>query len=374
MPSFALCLASLLSLAFAGGSTPVRVAAMLARDPGTLERANEAAAGTVATVQVLERPRWVRHRRAPRESLTQIAARYRVRPHKILKWNELGSEDDLERNHRLKIYTDHVPPPRRRLDYTVVEGDTWWTIATAHGVDVNDLRAYNWRPGRKLVVGEALRVWIDPVVYTEITRGPLEDAQGVRSGAISVGSPNEGRLVNAVQIPISEHYELRRPGSAYGTTYAVRGFVEALAAFRASTAYQGKIYVMSMSRARGGDLGDHLSHQSGRDVDILLPLRPGYPLQRHPRASRIDWGATWDLIEAFAQGGRTKLIFLEYRLQRRLYGAAKARGVSEERLDELLQYPMGEGEHRGLVVHSPGHTGHIHVRFSCGPGETECLG
>lgn len=355
-----------LTVSLCAGPSPVRLAAVLVqRDAPT--------SAAAPSVQVMERPRWVRHRRAPRESLTQIAARYRVRPAKVLQWNGLSDESAMERDHRLRIYTDHVPPPRERRAYTVVDGDTWWSIATAHGVDTRDLRAYNWRPGRRLVVGETLDVWIDPVLYAEIRRDPNDDAAHVRAGAVSVGSPNDGRLVNAVQIPARAEYELVRPASAYGTTHAVRNFVVALMAFRAASTYDGQIYVMTMSRPRGGDLGQHLSHQTGRDVDVLLPLRPGYPVQRHPRASRIDWGAAWDLIDAFARTGAVSRIFLEHRVQRRVYRAAVDKGVDPQRLDEILQYPMGQGEHGGLVVHSPGHTGHIHVRFRCGPGETECL-
>ena len=64
--------------------------------------------------------------------------------------------------------------------------------------------------------------------------------------------------------------------------------------------------------------------------------------------------------------------WLPYGAQRRLYKAAKHAGASEEELDMLLQYPRGSAANLGLVRHAPGHEGHIHVRYPCGPAEPEC--
>jgi murein endopeptidase len=63
---------------------------------------------------------------------------------------------------------------------------------------------------------------------------------------------------------------------------------------------------------------------------------------------------------------------LDYACQRRLYQAAQALGVSDELLAATLQYPRGSAASLGKVRHAPGHEGHIHVRFACGPAEPEC--
>jgi murein endopeptidase len=127
-----------------------------------------------------------------------------------------------------------------------------------------------------------------------------------------------------------------------------------------------------MSRARGGEIGTHRSHQSGRDVDIRLPRREGVSQWRPLTARRVDWHATWELVQAFEEVDAI-VIFLDYDMQRRLYRTAKGAGASEDRLRELIQFPRGRGAVRGLVRHSDGHVRHMHVRFGCGPYETECV-
>lgn len=66
-------------------------------------------------------------------------------------------------------------------------------------------------------------------------------------------------------------------------------------------------------------------------------------------------------------------MFLDYKVQRRVYKAAKAAGASEAELATLLQYPRGWAANLGLVRDAHGHDQHIHIRFDCGPCEPECV-
>ncbi len=249
-------------------------------------------------------------------------------------------------------------------------------MGVAHGVDAADLRAYNWPYQGKMRPGERLSVWVDPIVYDWIRSGPPlsfeEEGSVIRRGGISVGPPDAGRLINGVQIPEGDGYRLRFPESAYGSTHAVTQLVSGMRAFRDATSWTGEIAIGAMSRSRGGPLGSHASHQSGRDVDIRLPRRAGVSSWASLTPSRVDWTATWDLVVALASVD-TQVIFLEYKAQRRLYRAAVASGASAEALDALLQYPRGSHARRGLVRHADGHDKHLHVRFGCGPCETECV-
>ena len=128
-----------------------------------------------------------------------------------------------------------------------------------------------------------------------------------------------------------------------------------------------------MSRPRGGQVGHHHSHQSGRDLDIRLPLRESVPASLAPTARRVDWAATWALIQAFARTGAVQVIFLDYATQKRVHKAAKAAGASDEELAALLQWPLGSVSNQALVRNEPGHDQHMHVRFVCGPAEPECV-
>lgn len=328
-------------------------------------------------LQPLPRSRWIKHRRVPRESLTQIALRYGVREEQLREWNELEPDEPIPRKiKRLRVRARRLPPPRRRIEYTVQEGDTWWSVALRHGVDGRDLRAYNYPSRKKMQPGSTLQVWIDPVVHDWIAEGPdplpPDLDRGMRRGAVSIGSTADGVLLNGLRIPDHEDLQLRLPRSAYGTSHAVEQLVLAVSSFREHSSYPLPIPVGSMSRPRGGPIGGHKSHQSGRDVDLRLLRRPDVPAWKETRGSRVQWDAVWQLVLAFSEVD-VMVIFLDYKAQRRLYRAAKAAGASEDELDALIQYPRGSRASRGLVRHSSGHEQHLHVRFGCGPFEPECV-
>ena len=322
-------------------------------------------------------PRWIEHRTLPGETIEQLALRYDAQPEKIREWNELAAADQPHawRPEPLRIYARRVPPACERLEHEVVAGDTWGSLSRRYGVDYRQLRSRNvGELGRDLELGEHVEIWIDPIVFDSIVHDAPESerARVVRPGAHGVGTPQAGSLVAGVQIPPGEGYELRYPNSAYGTTYAVRQAVAALDHFAASTEFPFPLRVGTMSRQRGGEIGSHLSHQTGRDLDIRLPLRREIPQSLSPTLRRVDWETTWELVRALASAAEVQVIFLDYAAQRRLYRAAQAVGASEQELDEMLQYPRGSKASLGLIRHSPGHDGHIHVRFPCGPAEPEC--
>ncbi len=328
-----------------------------------------------ATPQPQPRARWIRHRVVPRESLTQIATRYGVSVASVRKWNSLAEDAVIKPRDKLKIYARRFPAARELVEHVATVGDTWGSVSRAYGVSPSDLRAYNVRrTGRRLDEGERLYIWIDPTIYEWIqgyaaAPGPAAD---VYPGGHSVGSPNDGRLVNAARIPESDDYVLRFPNSSWGTSHAVSNVVTAMADFRERSGFTGRITLGTMSRERGGEVGGHKSHQSGRDIDIRLPVREGVPIGLRPKARTIDWEATWHLINAFIDTGEVAVIFFDYGRQRHLHRAATQMGVSDDELDRVIQYPIGKLASRGVVRHAHGHDAHIHVRFRCGAFETEC--
>ncbi len=351
-------------------------------DVGVADPTESATVGTgraplAPELQPLPRPRKLLHRRVPRESLRQIALRYGVTEDKLREWNGLAADAPPPRpNQRLEVHARRKPPPRQRLEYTVQQGDSWWSVALRHGVDGRDLRAYNYPYKHKMQPGSTLVVWVDPVVHAWIAEGPdplpLDRDHGLRRGAMSVGSPADGVLLNGLRIPDDEGLQLRLPRSAYGTSHAVEQLVAAVAAFHERSDYPLPISVGSMSRPRGGPIGGHRSHQSGRDVDLVLLRRPDVPAWKELRGSRVQWDAVWQLVLAFSEVD-AMVIFLDYEGQRRLFRAAKAAGATAEQLDAMVQYPRGSKAARGLVRHASGHEHHLHVRFGCGSFETECV-
>ena len=191
-------------------------------------------------------------------------------------------------------------------------------------------------------------------------------------GSFGVGAPDDGYLANGVAIPEDPAWQLRFPHRSYGDSYAVAAVVEALRDFRARSAYEGPLRLWSMSRRYGGPLVDHDSHQSGRDIDIKLPLRADLPGTLGAKPEWIDYGATWVLIDALARTGAVQEIFLDHEVQSRVESAAAELGVDEARRRELLSAPRPRLSKAGLVRHFDGHQDHVHVRFRCPPWGIYC--
>jgi LysM repeat protein len=379
MAAFAGVVASALGLPswFASADDPAgQVASPGAEPEGVLPEEDEhwsfdpGRCDTLHTVEVPERRRWLRHKVRSRETVSDIAFRHGVAPWEVRGWNGLGPEvDRVKRGTRLRVKAARVPPLRTRLDYTVVEGDSWASIARAHGATASDLRAYNYPYRGKMKPGTSITVHADPVVRDWVAADPGNER--VPRGAVGVGSPDMGRLLSGVRIPEGEGYWLRLPRSAYGTTHAVTELLAALDDFRGQTPWSGKLAIGAMSGPRGGPLGHHKSHQTGRDIDIRLPRREGVSRYAELRVRRVDWAAAWQFVLALSRVD-TQVVFLDYKRQKYLYRAAKAAGADETTLGAMLQYPRGAYVRRGLVRHYPGHEKHFHVRFGCGPCELAC--
>jgi murein endopeptidase/LysM repeat protein len=329
---------------------------------------------TLAAIEyVTTEPEWMNHEVVPLETVEQVAHRYGVRPASVRMWNGLSATtSDLKAGASLRVKPSRVMPPRQRFEYVVQPGDTWWRIGTRYGVDSADLRRANWDAEQRLRVGQTLRMWIDPVVYQWVRHG-RDEGDIVRRGAVSIGPPQAGRLVNGVLLPDSPYYTLRLPPTSYGTTHAVEVILEAIVRFRSRSTYDKPLLFGSMSARHGGPLTGHLSHQTGRDLDIRLPLRSGVPDWYAVEPKVVDWTALWHLINSLAETGEVMIIFFDYDLQKHLHEAAVSAGATEDELARILQWPRGSKAHVGLVRPSPGHEAHIHVRFTCGRHEPECV-
>jgi LysM repeat protein len=321
--------------------------------------------------------RWMLHRLVPGETLEQVAWRYEVTPEALRTLNGLAAgAEPLEPGARVKLEARRVPPPRQRVSYTVQPGDSWWSIATAHAIDSKDLRATNPTAPARLTVGDVLVLYIDPAVYEWVrTDPPTGDdlAASLPRGAVGVGTPWDGRLVNGVPIPAGKRWHLQEPSASYGTTHAVASLVVALQAFAATSGHERALLVGAMSLRHGGPLPGHRSHQTGRDVDIRLPLVTKIPAWFPVKPWRVDYEALWALVAALADTGELEAIFLDYELQKGLHKAATNLGTDEDARHRLIQWPRGRAAGIGLVRHADGQTTQIHVRFRCGRHETECV-
>jgi LysM repeat protein len=316
---------------------------------------------------------WITHEVVPGERLSEIAERYAVSTASILRWNKLDpNRPQFWVAEQLRIQTRLPDRRRRKITYIVRPNDTWEKIAKRFGVAPAPLQTQWNAKETTLQPGHQLAIWVEPgTVERQLELGPSFEVSPIPAGGHSFGRPDHGRLLNGVLIPENPKlYSLRNLEHSYGSTHAIDVLQHSIAAFRAETGYDRQVVIWDMSMPRGGRFGPHKSHRTGRDVDIALLLKPGFEPGTTERHS-VDWEAMWHLIRAFIRTGEVRYVFLARMHQVSLYKAAKACGATREELDIIVQYPRSTKV--GIVRHSPGHTGHLHVRFTCGVNELGCL-
>ena len=342
--------------------------------------------------------KWITHRVVPKESYDSIGKRYGVTREEIIRWNKkkLGKKKWLYANMKLRIKARIVAPPRERIEYVIVKRDTWSKIAKRFGVPTAHVKA--WNPKSKgLIAGKTLKIYTDPKPLPPSaamvgggggTGGAAAGAAGaaglagsaaltpipkfhVRPGGIGIGAPNRGSLVNGVRLPESDMVKILDRDRVWGTTHAIEHLLEAIATFRRDSGYDRPLTISSISLKKGGRFRPHSSHRTGRDVDIRLPRKPGHKKGESP--SSIDWSKTWALVKALVETREVEYIFVSWSRQKYLYRAAQSAGATKAELAKIVQYPKKPSQRtKALVRHAPGHTVHLHVRFTCTPGNTRC--
>lgn len=174
-------------------------------------------------------------------------------------------------------------------------------------------------------------------------------------------------MADAVQLTPGPGYVVKKPVFAWGTPRTVHLLREAMRLYTRAVRGSPAVHVGDISKREGGPFPPHLSHQSGRDIDI------GYVLRGHQAEvtrflpaveGNLDRERTWALVEALLATEGVAYIFMDYDVQRTLYEHARAAGVDQARLDRIFQYPHGRYAWRGIIRHWRGHDDHFHVRMA----------
>jgi LysM repeat protein len=256
--------------------------------------------------------------------------------------------------------TIDVGAPRPEVVFRLERGDTLAAAARRYGVSQSDILRWNQRLGRQSPrPGTAIRIY---------TRAPV-------SASEAVGPTNRGRLENPERLPSHRGYVVRTPARAYGTEETIRWIVDAFDAVDRKFRYTKVVRIHDISDRDGGRLRDHKSHQNGRDADISYYQTHcginGCAFSKF-RSSDLDVARQWALLEHWLRRGQAEMIFVDYRLQARLYRYARRKGVSKAKLNEWIQYPRGKYEPQGVIRHFPNHEDHLHVRFVCPYSDLKC--
>jgi penicillin-insensitive murein endopeptidase len=213
---------------------------------------------------------------------------------------------------------------------------------------------------------------------------------------ISKGTPQGGKLLNGIPMrdDPTDPWTVRRHNAAnrWGTLNTVSTLV---AAYRATALkYPGRLKpeVWDLSDRDGGQLKSHVSHQSGRDVDLGYFKRMAAPGLRKPAAqpwcekTKAVWtGASsmcvgsaagsfdierqWEFSANLLASGKVEAMWVDADR----YRCLKAYAQACEETAALVSEAFGDRSVRGAFgTGEEGHGSHVHVRFRCDEADTAC--
>jgi len=180
-------------------------------------------------------------------------------------------------------------------------------------------------------------------------------------GSVCFGRPNRGRLFNGEELRSEPGLRLMTDDDhSFGTRETVRTLRAAVAELRAEYPRAPELQVGDLSRAGGGYLRPHHSHQLGVDADLGYFYRGDGKWYTKARADNLDRELTWAFLKALIAQGGVEYVFMDRSVQALLRNYAMDRGEDPAWLDTLFESPA----HRDtLFRHAYGHVTHFHVRF-----------
>lgn len=207
------------------------------------------------------------------------------------------------------------------------------------------------------VTGERRPHPLDGMSDEEIARAVRTNLASL--GSMSVGNPNAGLLVNGHQAQKSDLFAPIAPGTAWGTEETLDYLNAALAKVHATIPDTPALALGDISAASGGPISPHLSHQSGRDVDIAYFYVGEQRWYRRGNAQNLDLPRNWAFIRALVTETDVDLIFMDTSIQILLRDYALSIGEDRAWVEGLF----GHGGERAIIRYARGHATHVHVRF-----------
>ena len=178
-------------------------------------------------------------------------------------------------------------------------------------------------------------------------------------GSISVGFADQGRVINAVQMPELNACVRVRPDLAWGAKETVDGLAAAFRAVHEEFPGSPPARLNHIGQRDGGFLRPHRSHQSGRDADIGFFYRSDVvPHGRGKREKLIDPARNWALVRALVTNADVQVILVDRGIQRVLRRHALEIGEDPGWVASLF-----EGGRTALIQHARRHRDHFHARF-----------
>ncbi len=181
-------------------------------------------------------------------------------------------------------------------------------------------------------------------------------------GPMSIGRAHSGVLIAGVHMPEGANWEIVSPALAWGTQETVDALAHAFDAVAAKFPGTPKAFVGDISAKRGGHLPPHVSHQSGRDVDLGYYLTEGHhKWYAFANAKTLDRARSWHLVRTLIADSDVDLVLVDFQVQRLLRAYALEIGEDPAWVDDVFQ--VSGKSRRPIIIHAPGHATHLHVRF-----------
>lgn len=179
-------------------------------------------------------------------------------------------------------------------------------------------------------------------------------------GAISLGLPNAGLLLNGVAASDNRYFEPVSPSAAFTTEETLSYLTAALEAVHEEFPDTPPLKLGDISAEKGGPLRPHLSHQSGRDVDIGYFYLSGGRWYQRGTAKNLDLARNWAFVRALVANTDLELLLIDHSIQALLREHALSIGEDPAWVDSIFR---GGGGRRPLIRHARGHATHMHIRF-----------
>ncbi|PIN86127.1 hypothetical protein COV19_06540 [Candidatus Woesearchaeota archaeon CG10_big_fil_rev_8_21_14_0_10_44_13] len=191
----------------------------------------------------------------------------------------------------------------------------------------------------------------------------------------SIGNANVGRLENGVKVPDEGTYYLIDPpargrGSNYATNELYIGLQKTGCVLMKN--YNVKLIFRDMSKQGGGKLGKHLSHTSGRDVDmgfVCIKDEKRFPCYRNVVQGggvvpEFDPAGNWLLMKTVFDTVEVDHVFLNRYIIKLIMDWAEANEpdkIAVEKVKKILE--------RDELAN---HVTHYHLRIKCPEGDAQC--
>lgn len=260
----------------------------------------------------------------------------------------------------------YAEPPFQWKYYKVEKKESLKVLANTLQTKPSDLKKWNNLKGDFVKSGTKLR-------YKEFRQEPQ-----------SVGSPSKGSLIGGVRMPYDgAGYKINRErDKIWATPETIKHVKKCMAKYRQRFPLKGKnhgptITIGDLSLENGGPAPPHVSHQSGRDVDIgyitIPPQTPGL-FDREADGSNLDKEKQWFVVKCFLDNKDTQMIIMDWSVFYALESYIKQLVKNKKtKLDKKYLGYFTNPTNKTRIIGDNEHKTHMHVRFRCPKNDRRCI-